>query len=155
MIHIKLWGLDTTSFIENYLKQQTLRRKWPYSELFWSAFSRIRTGYGEILRISPYSVRMRENTDQDNSEYGHFSRSEMRTGKSKTPMHSVIWFKIDVKLILITDISISTIWGSYATTFLSWGLILHHKKFVVTYSKTANLCCSLVDELIQWHLQKL
>ena len=31
---------------------------------FWSAFSRIRTEYGEILRISPYSVRMRENTDQ-------------------------------------------------------------------------------------------
>ena len=109
----------------------------------------------EVLHISPYSVRMRENTDQDNSEYGHFSRSEMLTGKSKTPMHSVIWFKIDVKLILITDISISTIWGSYATTFLSWGLILHHKKFVITYSKTANLCCSLVDELIQWHLQKL
>ena len=25
------------------------------------AFSRIRTEYGEILRISPYSVRMREN----------------------------------------------------------------------------------------------
>ena len=25
-----------------------------------------------ILRISPYSVRMRENTDQNNSEYGHF-----------------------------------------------------------------------------------
>ena len=24
---------------------------------------------------SPYSVRMRENTDQNNSEYGHFSRS--------------------------------------------------------------------------------
>ena len=31
---------------------------------FWSIFSRIRTEYGEILRISPYSVRMRENTDQ-------------------------------------------------------------------------------------------
>ena len=27
---------------------------------FWSVFSRIRTKYGEILRISPYSVRMRE-----------------------------------------------------------------------------------------------
>ena len=24
----------------------------------------------------PYSVRMRENTDQNNSEYGHFSRSD-------------------------------------------------------------------------------
>ena len=27
------------------------------------------------VRISPYSVRMRENTDQNNSEYGHFSQS--------------------------------------------------------------------------------
>ena len=25
----------------------------------------------------PYSVRMRENTDQKNSKYGHFSRSEI------------------------------------------------------------------------------
>ena len=29
-----------------------------------------------VLRISPYSVQMRENTDQKNSEYGHFSRSD-------------------------------------------------------------------------------
>ena len=31
---------------------------------FWSVFSHIWTEYGEILRISLYSVRMRENTDQ-------------------------------------------------------------------------------------------
>ena len=31
---------------------------------FWSAFSRIRTEYGEILRIFPYSVQIRENMDQ-------------------------------------------------------------------------------------------
>ena len=30
---------------------------------FWSAFSRIWTEYGETLRISQYSVQMRENTD--------------------------------------------------------------------------------------------
>ena len=30
----------------------------------WSVFSRIQTEYGKILRISPYLVRMRENTDQ-------------------------------------------------------------------------------------------
>ena len=53
----------------------SLRKKCPYSELFWSAFSRIRTEYGEIPRISPYSVRMRENADQNNPEYGHFLRS--------------------------------------------------------------------------------
>ena len=46
--------------------------KCPHSELFWSVFSRIWTEYGEILRISPCSIRMRENTDQNNSEYGHF-----------------------------------------------------------------------------------
>ena len=26
-----------------------------------------------LLRISPYSVRIRENADQNNSEYGHFT----------------------------------------------------------------------------------
>ena len=46
-----------------------------YSELFWSAFSCIRTEYGEIFRISPYFVRMWENADQNNSEYEHFLRS--------------------------------------------------------------------------------
>ena len=43
--------------------------------LFWSVFPHIQTEYGEILRISPYLVQMRENTDQKNSDYGHFSRS--------------------------------------------------------------------------------
>ena len=40
-------------------------------------FSRIRTECGEIRSISPYSVRMRENADQNNSEYSHFLRSEL------------------------------------------------------------------------------
>ena len=30
---------------------------------------------------TPYSVQMRENTDQKNSEYGHFSRSVFQHGK--------------------------------------------------------------------------
>ena len=55
--------------------EPTLRENFPYSELFWAVFSRIRTEYGEMLRISLYSVRMLENTDQNNSEYGHFLRS--------------------------------------------------------------------------------
>ena len=52
-----------------------LGEKCPYLELIWSVFSRIRTEYGEILfffSIFLYSFRMRENTDQNNSEYGHF-----------------------------------------------------------------------------------
>ena len=52
-----------------------LRKKCPYSEFFWSAFSRIWTEYGEIFRVSPDSFRMRGNTDQKNSEHGHFSCS--------------------------------------------------------------------------------
>ena len=53
------------------------RKKCPYSESYWSIFSRIRTDYGEIFLISPYSDRIRENTYQNNSEYGHFLRSDL------------------------------------------------------------------------------
>ena len=52
----------------------TERKKCLYSELFWSLFSRIRTEYGKVQSISQYSVQMRENKDQNNSEYGYFSR---------------------------------------------------------------------------------
>ena len=54
------------------LLQLSLCEKCPYSELFWSVFFSIRTKYREIRIISPYSVRMQENTDHNNSEYGHF-----------------------------------------------------------------------------------
>ena len=37
--------------------------------------SPIWTEYGEKLRMSPYSVQMRENKDQNNFKYGHFLRS--------------------------------------------------------------------------------
>ena len=46
-----------------------MREKFPYLEFFLSAFFSI------WLSISPSSTRMRENTDQKNSEYGHFLRS--------------------------------------------------------------------------------
>ena len=48
-----------------------MREKCQYLGLFWSTFSRIRTEYREIRSISQYSVRMRENADQNSSEYGH------------------------------------------------------------------------------------
>ena len=60
---------------ENKKLPLALREKCPYSEIFWFVFSWILTEYGEIHRISPYSVRIQENTNQKNSEYGHFSRS--------------------------------------------------------------------------------
>ena len=55
-----------------------MRENCPYLELFWSAFSHIWTEYGEILRISRYSVRMRENVDQSNSEYERSLRSDIQ-----------------------------------------------------------------------------
>ena len=60
-----------------HLVEESVRENCVYLELFWSAFSRIRTEYGEILRISPYSVQMREKADQNNYKYGHFSSSEL------------------------------------------------------------------------------
>ena len=55
---------------------ESLRKKVFVFGVFWFVFSRIRTKNGEIQCISLYSVRMRENMDQNNSEYGHFLRSE-------------------------------------------------------------------------------
>ena len=59
-----------SKFLRDYLQKHCIK-KCPYSELFWSVFSRIRTEYGGIRSISRYSVRMRENTDQNNSECEH------------------------------------------------------------------------------------
>ena len=61
---IELWNFPSDTKI--------IKKTSPYLELFWSAFSLIRTEYGEILRISPYSVRILENVDPNNSEYGRF-----------------------------------------------------------------------------------
>ena len=57
------------------LERSPLRKKCPYSDDFWSVFIRITTGYGDLLCKSPYSIQIRENMDQKNSEYGHFVRS--------------------------------------------------------------------------------
>ena len=56
---------------------QKLRKKCLYSELLWSIFFHIWTEYKDIRSISSYSVLMQENMDQNNSEYGHFSSSEI------------------------------------------------------------------------------
>ena len=47
-----------------FLPSYSLRRMCPNTELFWSVFSCIPIEYGDLLRKSPYSVRMQENTDQ-------------------------------------------------------------------------------------------
>ena len=56
----KLFLMNNLLSIQQY-RNHSLRKKCPYLELFWSVFSRIRTEYGEILRISAYSVQIWEN----------------------------------------------------------------------------------------------
>ena len=75
----------------------SLLEKCSYSELFWSTFSGIWTKYLQILRISPYSARMWENADQNNTEYGHFSRSALR---KITTYFFEISFKFTVKTLI-------------------------------------------------------
>ena len=55
------------SIFEHCVKSVQIR------SFFWSVFSRIQTEYWQIVRISPYSVRMRGNTDQKNSLFGYLS----------------------------------------------------------------------------------
>ena len=66
--------------------------------LFWSAFSRIWTEYGE--RISPYSVWIREITDKNNSEHGHFLRSSTHVNTivvdEITKHHSFVQIKTSI-----------------------------------------------------------
>ena len=63
------------------VRKCSLLEKCPHSKFFWSVFSRIWTEYGKILShsfslcLSSRSVRMRDNRDQKNSEYGHFLHS--------------------------------------------------------------------------------
>ena len=59
----------------HYVKSVQIRK------FFWSIFSRIWTKYGEILRISPYSVQIQENKDQKNSVFGHNSCSDRSIAK--------------------------------------------------------------------------
>ena len=87
-----------------------LRKKCPHSELFWSAFSRIRTKYDRIQ----YSVRMRENMDQNNFEYGHFSRNDRQkvTFSSLFEIIAVYWsarFGVSVSIVYIVKIFWATV----------------------------------------------
>lgn len=43
------------------------RKHYAYSELYWFVFSRIRNGYGELLRNSSYLVQMQEIRTRKNS----------------------------------------------------------------------------------------
>ena len=64
------WRISSVNLTKSavfYVKNFQIRN------FFWYLISRIRTEYGDLHSISPYSVRAREDKDQKNSVY---SRSE-------------------------------------------------------------------------------
>ena len=69
--YFPVFGLNT----EIYFVFTLIISRFASKHLTSYSVSPIRTKYGEMLRISPCSVRMREYTDQNNSEYGHYLRS--------------------------------------------------------------------------------
>ena len=74
---ITRWWFFTANF--HYVKCVQIR------SFFWSLFSHSRTKYREIRSISPYSFRMRENTDQQ----------KLRIW---TIFHTVFFFKLQIIL---------------------------------------------------------
>ena len=64
-------GILSLKKFVNLKRRNALREKCPYSELFWSLFSGIRTEYGEILHIQSKCGKMRTritpNTDTFNA----------------------------------------------------------------------------------------
>ena len=72
-----------------YLYPELLREKCLYLEFFLSVFSRIQNQYEEIRSISPYSVRMRENTDQKtpNMDNFHPMSNPIRKQKQTSSMY--------------------------------------------------------------------
>ena len=67
-------------------------------------FSRIRTEYGKIRKISPYLDRMRENTDQNNAEYGHFLRCVYRE-LCYISSHYILFRLSEMEFDLFTDLA--------------------------------------------------
>ena len=67
--------LDTFHAVESNVKNQKNYIAWKVF-VFGVILIHIFLYLDWILRISPYSVRMWENADQYNSEYGHFIRSD-------------------------------------------------------------------------------
>ena len=65
-------SLGECIYLFNFLSY-LLHEKYPYSEFFWSIFSRIWIEYGEMRNISPYTVPMRENARKLPI---HFSRND-------------------------------------------------------------------------------
>ena len=87
--------------------------------------------------ISPYLVRMRENTDQNNSEYGHVPRSEYHRSVFRTLTNIYEWAFLQ-KLHCVKSVSIRSYSGPY---FLSFGLNTDQDN-----CEYGHFLCSIVED---------
>ena len=71
-------GVCSEEKAKDFNRRHKLRKKCSHLEFFWSVLSAIRTEYGDLQSKPPYSVRMWEKTYQKNSEYEHFSYSNIK-----------------------------------------------------------------------------
>lgn len=67
--------LTDTALVLDFHFVKSVQTLW----FFWSVFSHIPIKYAYLLGQSAYSVRIRENTDQENSIFAHFSDSVLDT----------------------------------------------------------------------------
>ena len=117
-----------------------LREECPYSELFWSTFSRIRT---------EYSVRMRENADQNNSEYRHSFRSATDgyyfDWPSKSMWYDVPWHIVrNFKYFFFSDNTVK-----WFRSYMSNGKF--SLNFENSFSEVSNITCG-VPQGYTWYL---
>ena len=110
----------------------TLREKCLYSELFSSVFSRIWTEYGEIRSIASYSVQIRENADQNNSEYRHLLR-RVNFGKY---LQSLKYCQqiVRTSVVLIQKMSLIPTWMTAPSYlyFLNFGIMYYFSWLALT-----------------------
>ena len=81
--------------LDHFFSKLPLREKCPYLELFWSAFSRIWTEYGEIRSIRSECRKMRTRiTSNTNTFYAVSSPLCYSLGSYKQPMAKKSFFTI-------------------------------------------------------------
>ena len=91
---------------------------------FWSVFFCIRTKFGDILRISPYSVRIQENTDQKQlRSWTLFTQCYALHFISFVPQVSCDARERLIFLMTATGLELTTIYSSkikHSTTYPNW-----------------------------------
>ena len=102
-----------TTLFQFWIRLHIPRTVWSVQirSFFWSVFSRIRTEYEDLRSKSPYSVRIRENTDQKNSAFGYFSHSDRSHYKLDLEGISYTCHPISITLLCIW-LWILSLWNS-------------------------------------------